>query len=333
MNDLKKTYQPPGSHKRSTPAPLSGRNDNWIFFTAILVSVIFWILIKLSDQYTVPYALRVHYINVPKEKRLTSMTDSIANIHVTARGYEILEINLFENTDVLEIDLANFSLMKKEGREYFIYTEELTERIADAIGIPKKKIRFSKSTLSFTLSDLAEKVLPVTNRVNIRFAEQYDLYQPPLLSQETVTVFGPPEVLDTLTQIFTLSKLFEQVNSNLDIKVKLFNPLPTQLNFEPGEIDISFRVEKFTASSIEVPVDLPGLRQSIKLFPKKVRVHFKVAIKDYNNVRVTQFEVVPDMQNIDIHTAVRLPLKLAKKPDFVRNTTLDPPNVEFLIIR
>ena len=85
--------------------------------------------------------------------------------------------------------------------------------------------------------------------------------------------------------------------------------------------------------NIEIPININGVGKNIKLFPKTVYVHFKVAQKDYNNVRANQFEVIPDIENIDIQNVVRLHLKLNKKPEFVRNITLDPSDVEFLIIK
>lgn len=333
MNSQNKPYKPLEQNRSSGSKSWSGKNDNWIFFTAVFVSALFWMLIKLSDPYTVPYSLKVSYTNVPNEKRLTFISDSFVSVNVTARGFEILELNLSEDMDILDINLENFSLMKKDGQEYFVYTDELNKRLADVIGIQENNVHFSKNTLSFRMADLQEKKLPVTNIVQFEFSEQFDLYEKPIFTPETVTVFGPAEILDTLQQVYTQNMEILEVNSNQDIRVKLHNPLPDILKFEPEEVSIKIRVEKFTTSSIEVPIDLPGLKQSIKLFPKTVKIHFKVAQKDYNNIRPSQFEVIPDIKNIDIRKAVRLQLRLAKKPGFIRNTTLDPTDVEFLIIK
>lgn len=260
------------------------------------------------------------------------MSDSSVNVDVTARGFEILELNLFENMDRLDINLDNFSLMKKEGEQYFVYTEELIEKLAEVIGIPKGDIHFSKNTLTFTLSELSEKILPVKNLIQLQFTEQFDLYETPVLSPEQVKVYGPPEVLDTLQMLYTDNNQIINLDADQSLRLRLRNPRPDLLKFEPDEITMKLRVEKFTASSIEIPIELPASRESIKLFPKTVKVFYKVAQKDYNNVRTNQFKVLADIENVDISKAVRLQLKLTKKPDFVRNTTLDPVNVEFLII-
>jgi hypothetical protein len=333
MDNKGKHYQHKGKIKDPDAASKSGRNDNWIFFTAVLVSLLFWILIKLSDPYTVPYSLRVNYKNIPKEKRLTYVSDTSVNVDVTARGFEIIKLNLYEDMDVLDINLNNFSLMKKEGEQYFVYTEELTEKLASVIGVPKNNIHFSKNTLSFTLTGLSQKEVPVVNRVQFEFSEQFELYEKPLLLPGKVIVFGPAETLDTLKQVFTDNKVIVGISSDRNIHVNLNNPLPNLLKFEPEEVSFQLRVEKFTASDIEIPISIGGIGQSIKLFPKTVRVHFKVAQKDYNNVRTNQFEVIPDIRDIDIHNTVRLHLELSKHPDFVRNITLDPADVEFLIIK
>ncbi len=333
MDSEKKQYHSRERINDSVSTSKSGRNDNWIFFTAVFISILFWVLIKLSDPYTVPYTLRINYTNIPKEKRLIYISDSFVNVDVTARGFEILELNLFEDMDVLDINMDNFSLMRKEGEEYYIYSEELREKLAEIVGIQKVNVHFSKNTLAFTLADLEEKEVFVTNLIHFEFTEQYGLYEKSIFTPEKVRVFGPANILDTLQQVYTVNKEITNINSDQEIYVKLQNPAPGLLNFDPEEVSFKLRVEKFTASSIEIPIDISGHKQSIKLFPKTVKVHFKLAQKDYNNIRASQFEVVPDLQNINIENAVRLQLKLSKKPAFVRNTTLDPAYVEFLIIK
>jgi len=214
METIKKQYRSGERIKDSGSGSKSGRSDNWIFFTAVLISILFWILIKLSDPYTVPYSLRVNYKSIPKEKRLTFITDSFVNVNVGAPGFEIIKLNLFEDMDVLDINLNNFSLMKKEGQEYYVYTDELIEKLAEVIHIPKKNVHFSKNTLSFTLTELSEKTLAVTSLVELQFAEQYELYEVPLLNPQLIKAYGPADVLDAQQQIYTDHKLIAEVNSN-----------------------------------------------------------------------------------------------------------------------
>ena len=64
-----------------------------------------------------------------------------------------------------------------------------------------------------------------------------------------------------------------------------------------------------------------------------VNSYFDVPIVVHDDGNPDNDWTVPDLQNINIENAVRLQLKLSKKPAFVRNTTLDPAYVEFLIIK
>ena len=54
---------------------------------------------------------------------------------------------------------------------------------------------------------------------------------------------------------------------------------------------------------------------------------------NFNNIDPALFVVTPETEGIDLNNANKLKLKIAKKPEYVRDEWLMPAEVEFLIIR
>jgi len=309
------------------------RNDRFIFFLCILIASLFWVLIKLSDVYSVNYSFKVTYNNVPPELRLTKLVDSTLNLNLTARGFSILKMNLFSDMEDLDINLDNYSVEHRSGVRYSIYTQELMENLAELIGVGEKDIIFSKATLNFEMEKTGEKQVPVVPNYSLSFVNQYDLYKDVSVEPGDVMVYGPKNVLDTLTQVFTKKLILENLMADQVVVVGLENPDVGILNYGKDEVSLDFEVEKFTESELDVSINLSNLKYQIKTFPSQVKIYYRVAQSDFNEVRPHQFNIYPAINNMDILQAQKLPLKLSKQPDFVRNIRIVPSEVEFLIIK
>jgi len=330
MGPIRKSKSKISSRYPSKKESGSRKNDNIIFIICIVIAFVFWGLIKLSEVYNVTYAFNIEYNNVPVEKRLTGMVDSTVHVNFSARGFMVLRLNLFEDMSKLSIDLDNYSMLK-EGDEYFIYTQELKDKLAEIIGIDETDINFSESTIGFMLENLHEKVIGVKANLSLNFNEQYDLYNNEIISPVSVKVYGPKATIDTLNEVLTQNINLQSLDKDQVILVGLLNPKPSLLRFDPDQVEIQIRVEKFTESSIEIPIDLSNVRKNIQLFPTSVKVYFKVAQKDFNNIQAGEFMVKPDIKGVNLTEVDRLHLTLTRKPGFIRNERIIPAYVEFLI--
>jgi hypothetical protein len=309
------------------------KNDNIIFFVCIIIAALFWGLIKLSGFYTETYAFKINYTHVPVDKQLTRMADSTLEVNIQARGFAILKLGIFKDENIVNIDLENIKVIKNEDDNYLVYTQELKPVLAKTIKIEENDITLSKTTLGFTLEDLYDKQISVIEDQELSFRQQFDIYEAISITPEKVKVFGPKEIVDTLTHVHTETLELNDIHTDKTVSIGLVNPFPNLLHFEPQIVTINIRVEKFTESSIETVIDFSAVNKEIKSFPATATVNFKIAQKDFNNIRAGQFHVVPELDGVDILTADKVHIKLVRKPEFTRNEWIVPANVEYLIIK
>lgn len=330
--------------KKTTPYPRKspskhlgeksrGKNDNLIFIISIVIAAFFWIMIKLADEYSVDYSFRVEYSNIPVEKRLTTIVDSTIDVGLTARGFTILRLNLFEDMDVLDINLDNFVIAKGDNNSYSVNTFELAERFKTLSGTQITDIAFSLTTLSFILEDLDQKEVRVESNLSLNFRQQFALYEEASITPDRVMMFGPKSVIDTIDIVSTRQIIINNIAENQQAVIGIENLYPDLLHFDPAEVRVDLRVERFTESSLEVPINFSRIDADIKSFPTTVTIFYTIAQKDFSNIQAGQFLVVPETQGIDLTTNDRLHLLLEKKPDFISNERIVPSDVEFLIIK
>ncbi len=316
----------------STIVEKNKRSSHFTFLIFVFISAVFWLLIKLSQQYSQTYNMEISYKDAPMDKLLTKKIDSTVKFNITARGFYLVELSLL-HPDELIIHLNNFTIHHADKDIYYISTLPLKERIAKMLDINSTEINFSKNTLSFLLEELHSKKVKVVSDIQYTFKGSYSLYKPPDIHPTQVEVFGTKETLDTLDAIKTKHLELTDISESKSIKVELENPLPEQLRIKPNEVTLDIQVEKFTQTSIETAINNSLGQIDIETFPKKVTLYFNVALKDYEKVKANQFLVSPDLANVDLNSAKRLHLIVKKHPDFVRNIRIEPSSVEFIIVK
>jgi len=240
---------------------------------------------------------------------------------------------MFNDMETLDINLGNYEIDDRGNSKYAIYTQELVTTLSELVNVDEKDIQLSRTALLFEMEKTGEKKVAVIPDFSINFSGQYDLYKDVSITPEDITVYGPQNALDSLLFIKTIKVEMENINSDVEIKVELFNPFPQLLTFETNEITLKIEVEKFTESELVVPINLSGMNYHVKTFPSQVTVYYKVAQKDFNDVRPHQFNIIPVIDDLNITNAKKLPLRIENHSDFARNIRIVPTEVEFLIIK
>jgi len=308
------------------------RISHFTFIIFIIISVIFWLLIKLSQEYSQKYNMTITYKDIPINDLLTQKIDSTVDFNITARGFYLAELGLFR-PDVLTIHLNNYSIQRSEGNIYYISTLPLKEKIANFLGIETALISFAKNKLYFKLEKLHSKNVDVVGDINLSFTGSYNLYKPLVIKPDKVTIYGPKTALDTIKNIKTKFLKLSNVKENTVFSVELNNPNPGFLRTDPEKVNVVMQVEKFTQSSLEIPISTASGRYHIETFPKRINIYYSVALKDFEKVKANQFSIAPSLNNIDIKKAHKLQLEIKKSPSFVRNIRLEPADVEFILVK
>ncbi len=308
-------------------------NRRLIFLICLIIAVLFWLLIKLSDSYSVEYSFKIQYKSLPDSMRITKIIDSTLDLSLTARGFAILKLNLFNDMDKLDINLVNYSIDHKGGSRYSLYTQELKSSLSELINVDEKDILLSRAVLNFEMEPTSKKEIPVVAHYSINYAPQFDLYTDVEVIPSKVVVFGPRKILDTITFINTDQLILNNVKDDMESKVPLQNPLPEFINFGEDQVTLKLEVEKFTEAELSIPVDLSSIPYKIKTFPSQVTVYYRVAQKDFSNIKSNQFDIIPITDNMDLNLARKLPLRAEGYPSVVRNIRIVPSEVEFLIIK
>jgi hypothetical protein len=313
-----------------------------VFLIFFVLSASFWFYRALDDTYADNIKYPLKYINLPQNKILASHPLGKITLRVRGNGYTLLNNKLDPPT--LELNVNDFSLgsqsidslslflISRQAKE--IFAAELSKKNNDPLEI----LSTYPDTILFSFTKTRTKKIPVypefSNKENL-FSRQYMLNGKINITPENIVVVGPYSIIDTLSRVYTEPMDMNSLKDSVSKKVKLKKI--NGIRFLDEKVKIQIPVDKFTEATIEKQIDVKNAPDSlnIKVFPRFVRIKYKVTLSQYDEVAASGFK--PYIKYADAATAVtpdqRIKVYIDTLPEFAHSVEVYPKSVEFLIER
>jgi len=307
-----------------------------IFMVCLVISVIIWFTIKLSDEYDMVVQMPVTYTHLPKNKVLTFASDTVLHVEILEKGSDLIRMLYLEEITPVTINLRFLPVYPRGGVYQGIITPSLLiNEIEREKGLLGKIISISPDTIYLTFEPEKTRKVPVKASFDLTFEKQFMRYGSVTFSPDCVTVKGPERIINVLDSV-TLGKIkVDQLNENYTGKQTFHRDSSNQdLSFYPEPVTYMIPVEKYTEAETEVPVKIinaTGLK--VKTFPDKVRVFYTVALKDYPKVEPGMIIAVADLSMVNLADDDQIKVSIESFPSFTRINKIEPEKVEFIIIK
>jgi hypothetical protein len=304
----------------------------YVILVCFLISAIFWLLIALSHDYPATVVYPVHYVNFPGKKVVMNDLPERIAVSVRTSGFKLLSYGFSKQKQSVEVDVAAKMVTSSVSNDFLaLPTQMFVNDFANELGKDVVITGFQPDSIVFSFSDLTTKKVPVLIDLDATFEKQFDSTGNAQLFPAFVEVSGPPAVMQSLTSIKTERVELQKLKSTAKGKVKL---VPTRLlTYNVNEVNYTLPVEKFTEGSLDVdvhPINVVDGYQ-LKTFPDKVKVKYTVALSKYNSVEKSMFDAMVDAADVDTKKGNKLDVKLVSFPPFIKDATLDPAKVDYIL--
>jgi hypothetical protein len=308
-----------------------------IFLLCLLISAIIWLFVKLSKDYPYDMVCPVIFQNIPSGMMLTGTTDSVLLLNLVSNGYNILANKFLLPGKVLEVDLSEMKLQKKEvGFEGILTESVLRELVGEQLNRNEKLTGFSPSTVLFRCEHASVKRVPVIPNIRLEFAKQHFQHGAVRLSPDSVTLTGPPELVSGIESVTTEYLKLSNLKESRNITVKLGKKSSSgKVSYSTGFVDVHVPVAEYEDASMQVRVTADSVlkKYAVRFQPDKVGVRYRVAVQDAAQVRENMFRVVVRYDQKMKKRVNKAPAELVEFPAFVHVTGLEPETVEYRIFK
>ena len=312
-----------GNKRLKKRFPSKNRLHFFLFF--VFISFSFWISTKLSNSYTIEQIFNIEWINIP-EGIVISENNKKLNTSITASGVEIILYRLFNNNLKIDLIQANFELdylsLNLENQKFLIQQQLYSNTLLNQFTPSLVKIKFSR---------LSEKKIPIIPKTRINLRAGYLTDSNVISKPDCIIVRGPKILLDSIYYAETIAYNQEDVYKSISKKINL-SPIEGA-NFSKDFVDIELSVSRYSEKEFNIPIELINQPEGVKvkLFPPKTKVRATIPMSVIGNIRVSDFRLIADYNQILNGQTQKLELFIQKKPSGVKQIILEPNEVNYLI--
>lgn len=300
-----------------------------MFIVFLVLSLLFWFLIKLSKTYTAAVGFDVNYTNVPAMKVFQQASTAELTVSLKTSGFNLLKYKLKRNA--IQVDLNKVAY--KSGIDYYYLPNNHLLELRQQLAIDTEVKRVLLDTVFVTLGVNKAKKVPVRLNGDVQFKLGYNIVDQLYLKPDSVLVSGPSTLIDTIHEVLTKNFEEKEIFSNLNLIIELQGFSNKNIQISNTSISLIAEVDKFTEGSLKVPFEVINLPEGIMIttFPKEISVVFRVGLSNYNKINSENLKVICDFALTEKHQIEYLIPQLKEQSSFISSVRFEPSKIEFLI--
>ena len=307
------------------------KNSKWksLLFFFFLASL-FWLLTKISKEFTAPVSAAIEFINVPETVSLKEANANEITFNFFTNGYDFLGYKLKQPT--LKIDVSQFSTENKSS--IHITNGQLLKVINEQFPSSRSANTLSLDMLSLTVDPIVRKKIPVVVQKNINYKNGFRQIGAIHASPDSVFVSGPKEIVASIDSITTENIKLELVDSNVSTLVNIAAPEIAGISLSNETVSVSWVVKEIAQKEFEIPVKIINKPSSetIKIIPNTVKIRVDVTLDHFNEITAKDFEIICDYKerNTDKNFMIA---HLKSTPEWAEHVELGTQKIDFLIFK
>lgn len=298
-----------------------------VLIICLLIAIAAWLFMALNNKYVYTAKTVLKYEHIPQKKAFHPLQSDTVDLQVEGTGWQLLFARLRIKPQSISI-----SLEKLSNRNFILFSEQLYN-VNRQLETSQKIISVKPDTLYFDFSEKTVKRVPVKLVSRISFVKQYGISDPIGITPDYVTISGPEQELKKIKEWKTDTLKLSDIRSSTKTVVAMTQSKMKNVSIFPASVEVRIPVDEFTEKVLEVPLKVINNHHyySIKLYPRKVRITFLVALSKYNIVNEEFIEAVVDINEWKDLKHERLSVKIVRFPDFCKLLQIAPGKIDFII--
>lgn len=298
-----------------------------IFLFFFIIAGGFWLLQTLNQDYETEFTVPVRLKDVPNNIILTYEPTSEVRIKVRDKGTVLLNYMLGKSFYPVNLSFTNYEGVNNHIK---INASEFEKRISSQLNVSSKLLSIKPNVLDYIYATGRSKQVPVQFLGKVTADRQYyisdTIYHP-----DSVIVFAPSHILDTITTAYTQRTILENISDTTRRQLALM-PI-TGAKFIPNMVNITFPVDIYTEKTLEVPiygVNFPA-DKTLRTFPSKVQITFQVGLNSFRNIKASDFIIHISYEELLKSGSDKYTVKIKSAPERINQIHIIPEQVDFLI--
>ena len=295
-----------------------------VFLIFLVLAISSSLIGKLTSTYDKNIIFKLEVIDVPKDKVIYEKSHD--SVLLKVRGYGFNLAKYYFETPSLEISVKKL----KEINNTFLWDQkENFNETKLSFDSSVEMLNISEDSLFFYFDQYISQKKYIKPNVSIDYKPGYDSFKPYLITNDSVTILGPKDILKEIEYVDTEFIRLNNVNSDVNINLNLLKPAFDDLTFDFTDVQYKLEVDQYTEEIINIPVNIMGDNNyKYNFYPKELSVKYFISVDNYKKTSPIDFRIEC---LFDQNQSVLIP-SLTKKPNFVKNVKLSSNQIQLIIL-
>ncbi len=224
---------------------------SWTSFLAcLLLSASIWLIYNLSQQHTDIVSVEV-VAESNIEGRAARSSDAVTMAaRCTASGFRLMRIGMRRGP--AQVYFSSEDMKYRDGDYFSISTNQLQRYSQDIFGPGVKVESFLFDLVSFRFMRENHKRVAVRPVKLLGFRSQFAQLSDLRVTPDSVTVYGPSEVLDRVEEVYTETISLSDIHGNVHGEARLETPSGTRIS--ENKVEYAFEVSRYVELKETLPI-------------------------------------------------------------------------------
>ena len=298
--------------------------NNWkVVLFSIMGAATFWLFRALNKSHSALISYPIEFVfNIDSTVVMNPLPTTI-KIDVSSGGWNLFRRTLIFSIDPIKVELDNPSEVN------FLTQSFLSPIVEDQLkGLTINYIVTDTLFLSIERKITKRMILKVDS-LSLPLEEDHQLISNITIQPDHVVLIGPESIINSFETDFYITLDENNIDEDFDGRVEVPIVFEDLIQSDPGEVNVSFEVDKFKNVKIGVPIILQNFPSNrvTTLLDSIVNVNYRVKESFKEEFSSEDFYVVLDYDFLKTDS-LGVPV-LIKYPDTLRTVSMDPQKVRF----
>jgi len=250
------------------------------FFLALFL----WVLVTLNQTYETRLDYPIQIRDIPEDIQVVEMPTRKLEVTVRSNGLSLLTHHLRLRRDTLFIPYhQDFS------QQDYAPSAAFQAALQAQLGSDLKIDHLWPDRILLQSEQKVSKMVPLRLAAQIRLKPAFQLLSPPQLTEDSVRLLGPRQVLDTIESWSTVSSPTPVISEPCVLQVQVVDTLPN-LTVTPKVVGVSVNPRRYTEVRVHVPVEVQNVPKgtTVRLDRSRLEVSCLFPIDEYQAAKDTQ---------------------------------------------
>lgn len=262
-----------------------------MFLIFLLIAAALWYLSMLTHTYMTTIRIPMSIKNSFASEIMIVEQPYELSLRIEGEGYKLLKYKIFPSRNKLIINTSQLKYENTANQDEYVKQVSMVSLFETVMPELEyvKLLAVNNNSIEVITSAAISKRVPVVSDIVAVPSPQFKQIGETFVDPDSVWIRGIAPVLDTIMSVKTERRILKNLNHNVNGTISLVE-IPGAMP-AINEVKYRIRIDNYTETSIELPVEVRGYKGALKPIVMPVKAVLKIYVNSGNFHKLDNYKL------------------------------------------